>query len=242
MKTIFEDIIILMLGGLLVSLKLMNQLSFYVRSDYFMFTFVAGLVLVCVGGVKLVWDICGRENEHHHDHEHASGLTLLAAGIVVIACFIIPRKPLSAQTAIRRNTQNTFMTSSLSNTLISKPQGSPLLEKADTSTYTIADWISLFFSDPEPENYVGKSVQVEGFVQPHPDGTFAVARFMITCCAVDATPISLNVDSQKGSLKDDEWVRVTGVFQVKNISGGRVLVIQPTKTEKIAVPANPYFY
>ncbi len=50
------------------------------------------------------------------------------------------------------------------------------------------------------------------------------------------------VDKKLENLKADEWIRVKGKFEVKNINGDRQNVIKPDSIEKIAQPADPYFY
>jgi len=119
---------------------------------------------------------------------------------------------------------------------------SPLTGKSVSNNYTIADWVGLFQIDPEPESYSGKSVNVIGFVQPQKDGTFAVIRYVISCCIADATPIGIPVDKKLGDLKPDDWIQVKGIFVVKTIDGSRQVVIKPDSIEKVTQPVEPYLY
>ncbi len=43
----------------------------------------------------------------------------------------------------------------------------------------------------------------------------AVYRFMINCCAADALPLAIAVDSdQAGAFANDQWVQVDGIFWI----------------------------
>lgn len=115
---------------------------------------------------------------------------------------------------------------------------------SDTTNYDIGDWIISLSYNPELSDYVGKSVEVTGFVfHPGnlPEKTFLVSRFVIRCCAADATPVGLKVDYDwEKYFKTDEWVQVKGKFEIRNINGSDDLIIIPESVEQVEVPERPY--
>jgi uncharacterized repeat protein (TIGR03943 family) len=84
----------------------------------------------------------------------------------------------------------------------------------------------------------GYEIQLTGFVTHTDDdqeGTFALTRFATFCCAADAVPYSVTVNSARG-YPEDTWLKVAGVLM--NQGGEFVLRAQRiTETEE---PDNPY--
>ncbi len=218
-------------------LKWMNLLVFYIRPDYDLFTTAMGFVLLLSG----VWTLLfSHDNRSNHHANEVKMFTTAAAFIFVIAGILTPRQSLSSNTAFRRGPNQNMQIGALDSnpsTLVS-----PLLQKVESTNYTIADWIKLLQIDPEPSNYEGRAVTVDGFIQPKENGYFLVARFVLSCCIVDASPIGIYVNQKLDDLQADEWVRVSGKFIVQEVDGKRVLAIDPDSIIKIPEPLNPYFY
>lgn len=113
-----------------------------------------------------------------------------------------------------------------------------------TKSYGIGDWIASETYNPDPNYYKDKEVDVTGFVYK-PSGInlqpdeFLVSRFIITCCAVDARPVGLKVKfDTTNKFNTDDWVRVTGKFDVENDD----IIIKPDTVEATTAPSNPYIY
>jgi putative membrane protein len=71
--------------------------------------------------------------------------------------------------------------------------------------------------DQNKARYLGHNVTIEGFVY-HPPGLpandFIITRYFIFCCIADAAPLGVAVESPiAATLKNDEWVSVSGVMQ-----------------------------
>jgi uncharacterized repeat protein (TIGR03943 family) len=113
-------------------------------------------------------------------------------------------------------------------------------------TFNIKDWVRAMRSDPDPEGLVGKTVRVSGFVYPDrrlPEGWFFVARFVVQCCAVDATPIGLPVRTAAGIVPNEgAWVAVDGVWEVAETSRERKAVVTARSVTPIERPDRPYLY
>jgi putative membrane protein len=103
------------------------------------------------------------------------------------------------------------------------------------------------------ENYAkkkGKIIKIRGFVYKDPEfkpEEFVLARFLIVCCAADASPYGLLFDYPKAStLKEDDWYEVKAQVtdKTKKLTGIDVdfPVMQVLKIEKIKAPQNQYVY
>lgn len=100
------------------------------------------------------------------------------------------------------------------------------------------DWAS------ESEEYAvkagiseGLEMDLEGFVTGTGEGTFSLTRFYVSCCAADAVPYSVTVESPD-HYDDDTWLRVSGRLG----RAGDEYVLIPDVIEPIDVPKDPYLY
>ncbi|WP_066415567.1 TIGR03943 family putative permease subunit [Sutcliffiella cohnii] len=100
--------------------------------------------------------------------------------------------------------------------------------------------------DMSPEEFVGKRIEMIGFVYREPDFTenqFVVARFGLSCCVADAGVYGTLSNMPGGqNLELDEWVSVSGVLEVIEYNGWILPYIQVDSLEKIEQPKNPYIY
>ncbi len=240
-STLAANVTLFLLGIALVALYWTDRLGLYIRPDYHVFSYLMGIILIIVG-----WAGMSVPPGHHHHKDSRSQQLFSLLSFCVFVClwaYVVfgPRVSLSARAAVNRGVnQNAAAGAQWSDE--SAPILSPLLSLAQTESYTLADWTRLLRRDPEPRSHEGKSVDLEGFIQTQSDGTFSLARFIVSCCVVDATPLSLPVDAPAGELKDGQWVRVKGKFAVRSRGDNRVLMISPESIEKIEEPELPYLY
>jgi len=90
------------------------------------------------------------------------------------------------------------------------------------------------------EKFNGKPVTVEGMVF-HGAGvdknSFLLFRFAVACCAADALPFSIRVNTaSEMGLTNDTWVRVEGLFQLATIHGKQVSSILADRVLTISTP------
>jgi uncharacterized repeat protein (TIGR03943 family) len=96
-----------------------------------------------------------------------------------------------------------------------------------------------------PKN-IGRNVEVIGVVcrQPNlPPGTFAVFRYLITCCAADARPVAVLVTRAEGVGEPppaNTWVRLRGTVARTNVRGLDLPMLKAQEVTPIPAPANPY--
>ncbi|MGC8977135.1 MAG: TIGR03943 family putative permease subunit [Candidatus Ratteibacteria bacterium] len=98
----------------------------------------------------------------------------------------------------------------------------------------------LAFSKSKPDEINEKDVLVEGMVYKGEEkNKFTLIRFLITCCAVDATCLGVEVEYENTKeFKNEDWVKVKGKAKVEN---GKVK-IYAINIEKINPPSDPYLY
>jgi uncharacterized repeat protein (TIGR03943 family) len=71
----------------------------------------------------------------------------------------------------------------------------------------------------------------------------AVFRFMINCCAADALPLVIALDSdQTNAFANDQWVQVDGIFSLHPINGKQVPMFSEPRIKKVEAPAVPYLF
>lgn len=73
------------------------------------------------------------------------------------------------------------------------------------------------------------------------DGQCMLFRFVMTCCAADAMPVSvILVHPDVDTFPGDAWVRVTGIAHMQAIRGVNRAVLKAEQVEQIPEPRRPY--
>ena len=246
---------ILLFNVYTLNLYFNQQLTLYIHPRYILFTVAlnaVSLVACGVGFVLTAWRmaIAPSKSGTAVASPGSAGsvgwrpsFTVLVAGLVLVAAYALPARTLSSDTANQRSANF--------NSVQAQPSGSGAggdtlaLFGADTSRLTVADWALAFNLRSTPSSYVGKEVDVVGFVF-HPKGTpediFYVSRFSVTCCAVDARPLGLPIHSPgwQEEFEEDSWVRVTGSFAETEEDIAEPVVVTPESIEPTERPADPY--
>ncbi|WP_248925886.1 TIGR03943 family putative permease subunit [Paenibacillus hamazuiensis] len=97
-----------------------------------------------------------------------------------------------------------------------------------------------------PKNFVGKSIEISGFVYREDDmkpNQFVIARFAMQCCSADAAPFGVLVESPLGkNFSKDEWVKVSGTLATTTRDDMEIIKLNATKIGKIPAPKTPYVY
>jgi putative membrane protein len=89
----------------------------------------------------------------------------------------------------------------------------------------------------------GKEVDLTGFVSDEsgPEGTFALSRFYVSCCAADAIPYTASIDPGAGGSQAydrDTWLHVSGALERR----GEDIVVVAASIERVESPQDPYLY
>jgi uncharacterized repeat protein (TIGR03943 family) len=111
----------------------------------------------------------------------------------------------------------------------------------------VRDWAGLLLQNQSPSFYRGKPVNTMGLVTPNdasPD-VFNLTRFVVTCCAVDAQPVSVPVylPGWQQEFPVDSWIRIEGGFSPAPAGvSGVGLVLIPLEISNEEVPREPYLF
>lgn len=103
---------------------------------------------------------------------------------------------------------------------------------------------SLFF---EADKYEGKEVEVvcQTFVNEQlPEHRVMCYRYLITCCAADAQPIFvfINTENMEELVAGERWVKVRGSVALMGEKNKKVIAITPDLLEYVEEPTFPYAY
>ena len=98
----------------------------------------------------------------------------------------------------------------------------------------------LALSGKEPAKTNGMEVSTEGLVFKNgPSSGFTLVRFLMFCCAADATPLGIPVVWEKSAdFKQDAWVRVNG----KLVFGPDGVKLTVEEVTVLPAPSDPYLY
>jgi uncharacterized repeat protein (TIGR03943 family) len=92
------------------------------------------------------------------------------------------------------------------------------------------------------KSLTGRTVRMTGFVTRGDNGTWYLARLLITCCAADASTYKIQITGADAPV-NDTWVTVTGTWHPKGKLGSDEAwppVLDSTSVQKVKEPANPY--
>ncbi|MEO5533546.1 MAG: TIGR03943 family protein [Pseudolysinimonas sp.] len=225
-----------------------GRLELYIHPRYVVFT----AIMAVIGGAAsiaafLVVPLAGHDHDDDDDGDprpvRRGGVLLRVSGsavlviAAVVALLVLPPATLSSATAANRDISSSSSLDSADSTH---------LVGGDSTSFTVKDWATLLHQGLGDDFFAGKPAHISGFLvaTDDPDVVY-VARFLVTCCAVDAQPLGVPVylpDWQQNFAADD-WVDVTGTFGVNPDAGAALtVVLTAAKTDKIPVPAQPYVY
>lgn len=226
---------VILMGGLLVAtvwLGAVNKLQLYIHPRYKLFTLVMAGIGIGLIALSLAIHTAVKP------HKVAKQQTIQAA-LLIICCLIfiiIPPSALSSDTASQRGLNSTVV-----DTISSRPVS--IKDDTDFRAFGIKEWSSLL-ATTDAAFFNQKPVHISGFVYPgeKPDpSVFYIARFQVTCCAVDAQAkgVPVYMPNWQQKYRVDQWLSVEGAFAVR---GQDKAYVMPTKVTPIAQPENPYEY
>lgn len=96
------------------------------------------------------------------------------------------------------------------------------------------------------EEWKGEHIITEGMVY-HDDNVpfqhFVLYRFLMLCCAADAMPLGLFVETANAeALEQDTWVRVQGRLSIQTIGGMDSAHIKAKHISRVDAPSDRYLY
>lgn len=229
-------------GVLFLNYWVTEKLYLLIHPNYMWLTVIAGFALIILAiwrALAIVRSRRDRGNNMTHINllppGWSSGLLLATA---VLGLWVSPR-PFTSQAAIHRGVKEGPTLTRV------KPQA--FRGAVNSQEKSIIDWVRTLTVYPEPDAYTGQSASVQGFViHPSnlPDQYLLISRFILTCCAADAYPVSLPVKltGSRSAYKPDTWLEVQGQMMTETLDGKRQLVLRASALKPIDEPKNPYDY
>lgn len=102
-----------------------------------------------------------------------------------------------------------------------------------------------------PDFYRGKEVELVGMLRKNDahvekefgKGALLVFRFVVNCCAADATPLSVLIEpTEEVSIPDNAWVQVQGQFEIMKKGRARVPMLKKATLRAAKRPGMPYLF
>jgi putative membrane protein len=130
---------------------------------------------------------------------------------------------------------------------VDKNQLEKALLAADKVVFTPENYLAaLEIIHNNTERFIGKKVELTGFVYREPDFVkekAVIARFGISCCVADASVYGMLASGKQLRLiVNDEWVKVTGIIKRTNYKGNVLPCIEIKEIDKAKQPNEPYIY
>jgi uncharacterized repeat protein (TIGR03943 family) len=255
-----QNVLLILLGGALVKIALNGDYLRYVKPSQQPWIIVGGVVMLLLGGVAIVSDVLsarataraaaaagpdhGAEDGHAHaahaDDGHGHSHTVRSAWLLVVpvlAVFLVAPPALGADSVTRTEARVPQSAASTSAAAFPPLPGGAVVPMAMNEVVSRAGWDS-------NGTLNGRTVSMTGFVV-HAGGQTLLARLVISCCAADASPVTVHL---KGGAADrfasDTWLQVTG--QVVPDTASEANSYTPDLTlasvERIPAPKDPYEY
>ncbi|MCL4869522.1 MAG: TIGR03943 family protein [Anaerolineae bacterium] len=242
MPTISKTLILIATGLFLYSRVLNNSILFYINQRFITLTVAAaiGFIIVAVSYYRRAMHDHDHDHGDHGDHEHGNltWLGWLIVAIPVIFGLLVQPQPLGAAAVGNREINISSVTS------VTAPQSQGRIN-LQVGEKTIVDWL-VEFQRREPTQFNGEKAIVTGFVyrdERFGDERFLVARFILSCCVADASPVGLVVQWPESlELPQDQWVEVRGHFEVGLFEGLEIPILIADEVKPIPAPSNPYLY
>jgi len=155
-------------------------------------------------------------------------------GLPFVIGLLLPPHPLGSSAVANRSLNRTFSR---------MVRALPKAEESN-SEKNLYQWAMYLKEHPVPASVSGQAVRVTGFVyrdERCTSNTFIVARFVMMCCAADASPVGLWVQGREAASFDkDDWVTVTGHFGVMSLENKPAPLIQADALQSVECPSQPY--
>jgi uncharacterized repeat protein (TIGR03943 family) len=211
-------------GVVLVHSAVSGRLDLLLRAVFHPLVWGGGLVLLALAALELSWSSRTSSSVQLRRRQRAG---LLLGCAVAVAVLLLPPRPSFADLAANRSQE-----------LLEEPGLNFVLPPGQRS---LTEWVRLLRSEPDPKLHNGDPVRISGFVLPVPGDRPQLARLLVRCCLVDATPVGLPVLWPAGQPvpKADQWLELRGVMASERFEGGLRSVVKPTQWRPIPRPDRP---
>ncbi|MFF1677462.1 TIGR03943 family putative permease subunit [Streptomyces sp. NPDC058256] len=244
-------LLLLLSGAAVLRITVFSDLYLrYVQSGLKVYLIASGVLLLTLGALSAVRatrthvDEDETEDEaegesaepdddhdaHGHNHHRTPRIAWLLA-IPAAALLLFPPPALGSYSADREAEQRA-----------AQGVGTfPALPSGDPVDLTLGEYTSRAIYD-SGKSLTGRTVRMTGFVTRGDNGTWYLARLLITCCAADASTYKIEIKGADAPV-NDTWVTVTGTWHPKGKLGSDEAwppVLDSTSVKTVKEPANPY--
>jgi uncharacterized repeat protein (TIGR03943 family) len=237
-----------------------GRLGLYIHPRYFVFTMVmaaiAGVLVIAAFAVLPASTGAAADTDAPHDdesdehvHERRRWPALAAIGsaaiiaVATVTLLVLPPSSLSTG-----GVTGSDLSAGVTSVSVADDATSEQLVGGDYASFTVKDWAALLRQGVDEQFLSGKQADVVGFITPDeddPDNQFYLARFAVTCCAVDAQPVGVPVylPGWADQYSADDWLQISGSF-VSNPSAlsASPTVLEPDSVAVVDEPNEPYVY
>lgn len=239
-------------AGVLLYFCISGRINLYLVPGFRDYALAGGLGLALVGWFVLLTHktraSCGHDHAPGEEHNHESS-DMPAWGI--IACMVLPlvatawltddafsMRALAHKGAFEKPVKLTPISGSGVPTrkqLESRP-------KTDKGAVTV-DLLEIYFSSMDPDYAKamdGLEVEVQARVGAH-EKTRIAYRLLLTCCAADGRPLSVELEIPAGlDVRDNTWARISGKLSYRGDAGHLTPVIAVSNLVEERAPAEEY--
>ena len=224
--------------GYILLLACRDQLGFYIHPRYHIFASIisiVGIILLLID-TMLQLKLKVSVKPAKFSLKSVKPASYLAI-IILLAGYLLPPKPLSPSSLAQRESPAIIEPESRCET--PKP-------REGSSTVSINRWKTAINSCKQTSYFNNADISVTGFVsngllRNYGYDYFYLARYVISCCAVDSVPMKILVEKNFFiNYPDGTWLTVKGKLSQKVVNGQAEYVITDARAAKIDQPKYPY--
>lgn len=224
--------------GYILLLACRDQLGFYIHPRYHIFASIisiVGIILLLIDTMlQLKLKVSVKPTKLSlKSVKPASYLAI----IILLAGYLLPPKPLSPSSLAQR--ESPAIIEPESRCEVPKP-------KEGSSTISINRWKTAINSCKQTSYFNNTGISITGFVsngllKNYGYNYFYIARYVISCCAVDSVPMKILVEKTFFiDYPDGTWLTVKGKLSQKVVNSQAEYVITDAHATKIDQPKYPY--
>lgn len=220
----------LLVGTVLLRLTFTGTYRRYVRVGMGPWLAIAGVAVLVLGAVTLARAL--RRSPSPDAHEHARRGSGIGVGWLLLA-------PIAALLLVAPPTLGSFGVDR--GATVDIRAGAPIFDPLHAGPGPVPMTLLEYGQralEHDGVSFNGAVVELTGFVAETDEGGFQLARYLIACCAADATPVVIEIVDVDGVVPPlDQWVRVSGTFAP---GGDDIPRLAATGVLEISPPDEPY--
>lgn len=232
-----KNLLVFLFGMYGLYLYGIHRLTFYINTFYIPFFVIASSICVVIGLFGLFLNVTTKRKKVKLIRPSIKSILFYLPLITLLSLgFLVKPKSLSFSYSKTQPTKTLYKDFTIRDTYQFPPK---------KIEYAFKDWYFDIKTSPDPRKIAGQPVKIIGFVYKQPEfnhDVFLLSRYVVTCCAVDATPTGFPVKSTDAvAYEDGTWVEVTGEWTIlKDRNNDERLFIIPSTISKAKEPDEPY--